>query len=370
MSSHWKNRIAQTLLVIVWVVLVSIEFTSPASSQSCTAPRYMDPITIANGSWIPGTQVTVSIDSTFPSDQFAGLKAGNLMWNSEPLVTCTGVRFLEFGSVEIQDYDKLPSAGHVLWQRTDPHNGKNGLTRSVIDANGRVSAAQIKILPTAANIAQGAYYNYLGTHEVGHTFNLDDCLSKTGCPNCSAFNSPVLIDINGDGFSLTSASDGVDFDINGDGIKERLAWTTAGSDDAWLVLDHSNDGTIDNGRELFGNYTPQTKPPFAVPTNGFLALAEYDKPINGGNSDGVITQSDTVFSRLRLWQDTNHNGAAEQSELHNLTSFRVTTLELSYKESRQTDQYGNRFRYRAKVKSDQGQTVRWAWDVFLTRADS
>jgi hypothetical protein len=167
---------------------------------------------------------------------------------------------------------------------------------------------------------------------------------------------------------LTSASDGVDFDINGDGIKERLAWTTADSDDAWLVLDHSNNGTIDNGRELFGNYTPQTKPPSGIPANGFLALAEYDKPINGGNGDGVITRRDAVFLRLRLWQNTNHNGIAEQSELHNLTAFRVTTLELSYKESKQTDEYGNHFRYRAKVKSDESQTGRWAWDVFLTRA--
>jgi hypothetical protein len=182
---------------------------------------------------------------------------------------------------------------------------------------------------------------------------------------CSSFNSPVLIDITGNGFSLTSANEGVDFDINGDGVKERIAWTAATSDDAWLVLDLSNNGTIDNGRELFGNYTPQTRPPFGVAANGFLALAEYDKPINGGNGDGVITQRDAVFSRLRCWQDTNHDGIAENSELHELTALRITTLELTYKESKHTDEHGNRFRYRAKVKSDQGQMGRWAWDVFL-----
>jgi hypothetical protein len=160
----------------------------------------------------------------------------------------------------------------------------------------------------------------------------------------------------------------VDFDINGDGIKERLARTIAASDDAWLVLDHSNNGSIDNGRELFGNYKPQLRPPAGMPANGFLDLAEYDRTLNGGNADGVITQTDTVFSRLRLWQEANHNGIAENFELHTLGDFGINTSELDYKESKRTDEQGNQFNYRAKVKNAQGQQMgRWAWDVLLVK---
>ena len=200
-----------------------------------------------------------------------------------------------------------------------------------------------------------------------HWDDVQCCCAGNNSGSCDL--TPVLVDVAGDGYRLTDAAAGVRFDLDRDGVSERLAWTAAGSDDAWLVLDRNGDGVINDGSEMFGNFTSQPSPPAGGAKNGFLALAEFDKSGNGGNSDGVIDGKDAVFTFLRLWEDADHDGISGAGETRPVSELGISSFALDYKETRRVDRYGNRFRYRAKVDDEHGVRVgRWAWDVLLVSA--
>jgi hypothetical protein len=192
-----------------------------------------------------------------------------------------------------------------------------------------------------------------------------------GCGQCQSNcggggGSPIIIDTTGEGFQLTSETDGVRFDIRGDGIPVDLAWTAKGSHNAFLALDRNANGKIDSGKELFGNFTVQ---PHSADPNGYLALAEFDKPENGGNGDDVIDEHDAVYSKLLLWIDENHDGISQPGELHHLDEMGIHSLSLKFLDSPYTDAFGNQFRYKGKVnplgQPSDDHIDRISYDVFF-----
>lgn len=186
--------------------------------------------------------------------------------------------------------------------------------------------------------------------------------------------SPLILDLENDGVLTTSLSYAVDFDINGDGQKDRIGWTAWYSREAFLWLDLNRNRRVDSGSELFGDSMLLPSGEFA--TNGFEALAVYDQELFGGNGDGLITVDDLVWQELRLWIDGNHNGISEASEIAHLHREGVAAIELDYVEQEDYDGNLNLHRFQGRflkeIRGPLGPALRYQGihDVFFIVAES
>ena len=182
------------------------------------------------------------------------------------------------------------------------------------------------------------------------------CDNDPNDPCCPG--SPIILDLEGNGFDLTDAAGGVHFNLNPAGDTEQISWTSAKSDDAWLALDRNGNGIIDDGTELFGNFTLQ---PASESRHGYKALGVLDQ-----NLDDVIDSKDAVFNDLRLWQDVNHDGVSQAAELTTLQAHGIIGLGVKFTGVRTTDAYGNLFRYSAEViRTPDSHVAPLSYDVFL-----
>ena len=132
----------------------------------------------------------------------------------------------------------------------------------------------------------------------GRTQNLFDVAQST--------RSPLVLDIDGDGVETIGTNNGIYFDHDNNGFAENTGW--AGADDGLLVRDTNNNGSIDNGTELFGNNTILSSGQNAQ--NGFDALADLDS-----NKDGVFNSSDTAWNEVKVWKDSNSDATVNEGEL-------------------------------------------------------
>ena len=83
------------------------------------------------------------------------------------------------------------------------------------------------------------------------------------------------------------------FDLDNDGTTELIPQLKQGA--GFLALDKNENGTIDNGSELFG---PSTN-------DGFKELSQYDNDKNNW-----IDENDAIFDKLKVWSiDENGNSS-------------------------------------------------------------
>ncbi|MEQ2027777.1 hypothetical protein ABLB84_18965 [Xenorhabdus szentirmaii] len=144
--------------------------------------------------------------------------------------------------------------------------------------------------------------------------------------------TPLVIDLTGDGINTIAENRNIFFDHDNDGIIESSGWIELNSE--FLVWDKNKDGKINNGNELFGNNSILKNGTNA--DNGFAALADLDD-----NNDGVFDQNDTLWNSLELWIDYNRDAITDSGELHRLSESGISSINLAYKENGFKDINGN-----------------------------
>ena len=150
-------------------------------------------------------------------------------------------------------------------------------------------------------------------------------ITFTSAQSAEVPKDPLLIDLDGDGIETTRVENGVYFDQENDGFAELSAWVS--SDDGVLAIDKNNNGTIDNGSELFGD--SYVKSDGTIATSGFDALSDLDS-----NGDGQINSSDTSFDAIKILKG--------DGTLLSLSDVGISSISLTSKKSVITDSNGNR----------------------------
>ncbi|HVG24690.1 MAG TPA: hypothetical protein VND45_11090 [Thermoanaerobaculia bacterium] len=356
-----------------------------AAGQSC--PSSCQPV--SNGKQGPtNSTITIAFGSGFTSAQMSAFQDGIEMWNSSFLQTWTNLWFSTntYGPADI-----------IIVIDPTLQNGALNVT----DTNGN---GEIRVASSALGYGHD-FLAHLMAHELGHSRGFEN-VSGGGCdvrsimyfsidpygyhfssiPPCEQIavsnsyptytpppppadelqhnGSPIVLDLSGDGYRMTSVADGVTFDLRNDGQARLVAWTRHDTQQAFLGLDRDGNGMIDNGGELFGNYTPLQSG--ALAQNGFEALRELDE-----NGDRKVDELDPAWQSLVLWTDENHDGVSSPGECQPIAASVVVALETDYRHIGRSDRWNNYYSYMAHFWIRRGASTarRIYFDVFLRIAE-
>jgi hypothetical protein len=190
---------------------------------------------------------------------------------------------------------------------------------------------------------------------------------------------PLALDLNGDGIATISANEGILFDHNNAGIEFGTGWINPS--DGWLALDRNGNGTIDSGRELFGDSTRKLDGNFAA--HAYDALKSFDTNNDGkvdvadatgdadssGTIDGSETYWDTdnnktydanfdkTFADLRVWMDANSNANTDGGELKTLAELNIVSIGTGKTAVNVADEHGNFNTFKGNYTNTSGEVV-------------
>ncbi len=127
---------------------------------------------------------------------------------------------------------------------------------------------------------------YIQTSSKKIALNIDISMSHTFASSSQLlhqqFYDPLVLNFNGELPDLEEQN--FSFDIDCDGACDQISMLKKGN--GFLALDKNENGTIDDGSELFG----------ALNGNAFADLKRYDSDKNGW-----IDESDPILDKLRIW---------------------------------------------------------------------
>lgn len=231
-------------------------------------------------------------------------------------------------------------------------NGQAGFTESAritaLTSDGSVAIANNAPAKTCLHSMNGGTtsvtrnttsYSTSSSSNVSYTYG--GSRNLVGAYGTGYYTSPLVLDLKPNRKLETVAPNmsNAMFDLQGTGLKHKVGWIA--KDTGLLALDLNGNGKIDNGRELFGDFTKLKSGGLA--SNGYEALAEYDT-----NKDGVIDTKDKVFSKLVVWVDGNGDGITQKGELKSLKKIGITAIGVKYEQAAADE----RIQHRESVKKN------------------
>ncbi len=172
-------------------------------------------------------------------------------------------------------------------------------------------------------------------------------------PACEEKSSPLFVELGAqESLILSDPKSGIMFDILGSNAfpsphtKKKISWFQ--NKKYMFLVNPTVSEKVTGVDQMFGDNTLGPDNKFS--RDGFEALAKYDQ-----NGDSVIDSEDAIFSKLRLWHDSNADGIAEPGELFYLDFLGVKAIELVYDRGYfEEDIYGNEIRYKSLVQMKDG----------------